>query len=95
MDAHQETIMACLGKTEATDLKASPEEIQSVSKHREVPKEHAAVKPVRGLRKRHKGQNLATEHCQKQKEQIQGSYGSQKNLTTTSMRMTHRTAQGT
>jgi hypothetical protein len=79
MDAHQETIMACLGKTEPTDLKASPEEMQFQVKHWEVPKEHAPVKPVGGLMKRHKGQNLAAEHRQKQKEQIRGIVDSRRN----------------
>jgi hypothetical protein len=29
LDAHHERMMACLGKTEATDLEASPEEMES------------------------------------------------------------------
>jgi hypothetical protein len=76
MNAHQEMIMACLGKTEAMDLKASPEEMQS--KHQKVRKERTAVKPVGGLAKWHKRWNLAAEHRQKQKEQILGNCGSQK-----------------
>jgi hypothetical protein len=88
MDAHQETV-ACLGKTEAMDLKASPKEMQSKVKHWEVPKECAAVKPVGGLRKGHRGRNLAAEHRQKQKEQIWGSCGLQKKLTAPGMRTTH------
>jgi hypothetical protein len=63
-DAHEEGMMACLGKMEVMDLKANPEEIQSEAEHQEVPKEQATVKPVGGLRKRHRGQNLAAErHC--------------------------------
>jgi hypothetical protein len=41
-------------KMEATDLKANPEEMESESEHREVPKEDAVVKPVRGRKKRHR-----------------------------------------
>jgi hypothetical protein len=34
---------------------ANPDQMKSVMVHEEVPKEHASVKPVRGLRKRHRG----------------------------------------
>lgn len=34
------------------DLEANPEEKESGAVHEEVPKEHDAVKPVGGLRKR-------------------------------------------
>jgi hypothetical protein len=47
------------GKTEATYLKANPEEMESEAEQWEVPKERAVVKPLRGLRKRHRGLNLA------------------------------------
>jgi hypothetical protein len=43
MDAHQERIMACLGKTSAIDLKTNPEERESKAMHEEVPTEHTAV----------------------------------------------------
>jgi hypothetical protein len=33
--AHHEMMMACLGKTEATDLEENPEKIQSEAVHRE------------------------------------------------------------
>jgi hypothetical protein len=46
-DVHQERMMACPGKTKATDLGANSAKLQSVAEHREVPKEHAAVKPVK------------------------------------------------
>jgi hypothetical protein len=46
------------------------EEMQSGVESWEVPKENAAVNPVGGLRKRHRGWNLATEQCQKLKEWI-------------------------
>jgi hypothetical protein len=36
--------------TKTTDLKANPEDVESQAEHWEVPKEHDAVKPVRGLR---------------------------------------------
>jgi FtsZ-binding cell division protein ZapB len=43
LDAHHERMMACLGKMEATDLEANPEEMQSEVVHWEVPKEEATV----------------------------------------------------
>jgi hypothetical protein len=45
---------ACLGKTEATDLEANPEEIQSKAVHREVPNEEATVKSSGALKKWHR-----------------------------------------
>jgi CII-binding regulator of phage lambda lysogenization HflD len=44
LGAHHERIMATIGKTEATDLEANSEEIQSKAVHREVRKEKATVK---------------------------------------------------
>jgi hypothetical protein len=37
-------MMSCLGKTDATDLKANPEETESEPKHWEVPQEVATMK---------------------------------------------------
>jgi hypothetical protein len=44
---------ACLGKTEAMDLEATPEEMESEVVHEEVPKEEDAVKNFRVLKKQH------------------------------------------
>jgi hypothetical protein len=41
------------GKMEATEMKANQEEMESQSEHREVPKENAVVKWVKGQKKRH------------------------------------------
>jgi hypothetical protein len=71
MHSHHERMMACLGRMEATDLEANPEE-ESVVEHQEVPKEEAAVKPVGGLGNRHRGRYLAAERHQKQKERTWG-----------------------
>jgi hypothetical protein len=80
LDAHHERMMACLGKTDVTDLKANPEEMQSESEHREVPKEYAAVKPVRGRKKRHRGRHLAAGRRGEPKELAQGDCGSRRKL---------------
>jgi hypothetical protein len=76
MDVHQERMMACLGKTEATDLETNSEEIETEAKHEKVPNERAAVTPVGGQRKRRRGRNLATELRRKPKELAQGNCGS-------------------
>jgi hypothetical protein len=38
LDVHHARTMACLGKTEATDLEANPENMESRTKHREAPR---------------------------------------------------------
>jgi hypothetical protein len=65
--------------------------MQSEAKHREVRKEHAAAKPVGGLRKRHRGQNLVAKRRQKPKEQTLVNYGSRRKLIVAVLKMTHRT----
>jgi uncharacterized protein (DUF3084 family) len=47
--ACQEETEACLDGREPTSM-----EMESVAVHEEVPKEEAAVKPVRALKKRHR-----------------------------------------
>jgi hypothetical protein len=53
MDSQLEKMEACLVKTETTDLEAIQEEIEFEVEREEGPKEDAAVKPVRTLKKRH------------------------------------------
>jgi hypothetical protein len=69
-------------------MEANPEEIKSKVVYEEVPKEHAAVKPVRALNKWYLGQNLAAERHQKLKERTRGNCGSRKKLAATHRRMT-------
>jgi hypothetical protein len=88
IDTHQVRMMACLGKTEATDLEANPERMQSEAEHQKVPKEQAAVKPVGGLRKRHRSQNLAAERRQKPKERTRVNCASQKKSAAAGMKTT-------
>jgi hypothetical protein len=59
------------------------------AEYRKVPKEDAVVKPVVGLRKRHRDWNLAAERRQKQKKRTQGYCGSRKRMTAGGRRMTH------
>jgi hypothetical protein len=51
--------IAILEIMEATDLKANPEEMQSESEYREVPKKDTLARPVRGRKKRHRGRHQA------------------------------------
>jgi hypothetical protein len=47
-----EKMEACLGKTETTDLEANSEETESWAEYEDVPKEEAAMKTVRAVKKR-------------------------------------------
>jgi hypothetical protein len=53
-DAHDERMMAYLGKIEAMELKAKPKENESIAEHQDVPKKDAIVKSVKGWKKRHR-----------------------------------------
>jgi hypothetical protein len=72
-----------------TNLKANPEEMASEAKHREDPKERAAVKPVGGLRKQHRGRNLSAGRCGAQKELTQRICGSWRKLAAACRRVSH------
>jgi hypothetical protein len=92
--AYREKLMAIFeanqGETKVypEQMEANPEEIGSEAEHDKFPKEQAAVKPVGGLRKRHRGRNLAAERRQKPKERTWGICGSLKLLTAVGMRTT-------
>jgi hypothetical protein len=80
LDAHHEGRMTYLGETKACpeNMVANLDKIESEAEHERVPKERAAVKPVTGLGKRHRGRNRAAERHQKQKEWTWGNCGSWK-----------------
>jgi hypothetical protein len=75
LDAHQERTMA---HQEATETEPDPRMMQSIDEHQEIPKEGAAVMPVRDLMKRRRVCNLATERRQKRKESTRRSRGSRR-----------------
>jgi hypothetical protein len=54
--------------------------MESEAVHEEVPKEEAAVKTLRALKKRHGDRHLEVGHRGKQKERTQGDGGSRKTL---------------
>jgi hypothetical protein len=76
-------VIAISEKMEATDLKASPEEMKSESEHLEVPKDDAVVKPVKGQKKRHRDWHQAAGRHGEPKELTRGDCGSQRKLAAT------------
>jgi hypothetical protein len=83
--ARQETTEACLVITEPNSL-----EIVSDVEHEEVPNEEATVKPVRALKKQHRGRHIAAGGSGKPKKRTQGNGGCQKKLAPARRRMTRR-----
>jgi hypothetical protein len=77
-------------KAEREAMEVYPEEMKSVAEHEEVPKEEAAVKPVRALKKQHGDQHLAIACHGQLKKQTQGDGASWKELVTTCREMTRR-----
>jgi hypothetical protein len=79
----QEATEACLESKEPTSV-----ELVFVSEHQEVPKEDAAVKNVRALKKRRGDQHLILRCRVQLKKRTQGNNGSRKKLATTHRGMT-------
>jgi hypothetical protein len=79
-------------KMEATDLKGNPEGMECGSEHREVPKEDAVVKPVKGQKKRLKGRKLAAGRHGESKQLTQGDCGSRRKLAAACRKVSHRAA---
>jgi hypothetical protein len=77
-------MMACQEIT-----KAQLECKEPTSENMEVPKELAAVKPARGLRKWHRVRKLAAECHSEPEERTQGNCDSQKELAAACRRITH------
>jgi hypothetical protein len=71
--ACQETMEALLECEEPTSV-----DMESEAEHWEVRKEDTIVKPVKGWKKRHRDQHLATGRRGKPKERIRGDCGSRR-----------------
>jgi hypothetical protein len=71
-------------------MEANLEEMKFVAEQEKVPKEEAAVKPVRRLKKQHRGWHLYAGFRGKQKEWTQGKGGCWKKLAAAHRRMTRR-----
>jgi hypothetical protein len=71
---------------EAMKIEKDPGMMQSVEEHQEMPTEDAAVVPVKGLRKRHRGRKLTAGRRGQPKEGTRGYYGSRTRVTVPSKR---------
>jgi hypothetical protein len=83
LDAWWKEMQADRDARKTTDLKANPEEMESEAEHREVPKERATVKPISGLKKRHRGRNLAAGRHGEPRELTRVICGSRRKLAAT------------
>jgi hypothetical protein len=90
LDDYHEGIMACLGKTEATDFKVNPEEMQPVTGHQEVSLKDTVVKPVRGLKTQCMGRKSTAGGRGEPKELTRGNCGSWRKLSAACRKMSHR-----
>jgi hypothetical protein len=75
-------MMACQDAMEANLVKTEPREemMQSTEEHQVVPREDAIVIPVRGRKRRHRGQKEAAGRRGEPKELTRGDRGSRKKL---------------
>jgi hypothetical protein len=90
IDIKQEKMEACLGKTEATDLGANPEEKETAAEQQEVCKEEPAVNTVRLRKKLCGDRHLAVGRRRQPKKRTQDNGGSLKKLADTHRRVTCR-----
>jgi hypothetical protein len=75
---------------EETEAEPDPIMMPSAEERQNIPKADTAVVPVRGLRKQHRVQHLASERRQKMGERTQGNGGSQRKFVAARRGMTHR-----
>jgi hypothetical protein len=87
--------MACQIKTAAClDCKElTREKMESESEHQEVPKKDAVGKPVKGLKKQHRGQKQSAERHGEPKELIRGDSGSQRKLAAACRKVSQHSAK--
>jgi hypothetical protein len=74
---------------EAMKIEPDPEMMQSMEEHQAVPREEAAVTPVKGLKKQRRVQKLAVDRHQELKERNRGYCGSRKRVTVAGRRTFH------
>jgi hypothetical protein len=81
MDSQLKKMEACLGKMEAMDLEANPEEKEAmVYQHQEVLNEVAILETTGALEDQYVGQHLAVGHHRQSKKQTQGDGVSRQKL---------------
>jgi hypothetical protein len=90
----QKETIACQETTEANREKKEPslKEIQSIVERRKVPVVDAVVKPVRGQKRRQRGQHLAAGQHEEPKKLTQGDCGSQGMLVAACRKVSRRAA---
>jgi hypothetical protein len=81
MRAQQEIIMAI--------MKAGLEEMKSITRHQDVPKEQAPMETIRALQDRYGDLHLAVGCHRQPKKRTQGNCGSQKKLAVAYRGLTH------
>jgi hypothetical protein len=81
--AYEKSIMACLGQAEfrTKKIQQDTEMMQSAEEHQDVPSEDVIVRPVKGLKKRRRGQKSTAGRHREPKELTQGYYGSRRKVT--------------
>jgi hypothetical protein len=87
--AWQTETTACQEATDTCLESKEPTNMESITLHKEVPKEEAAVQTVRALKRRHGDWHLAVGCSRKPKKQTQGNGGSWRKLAATSRGKTH------
>jgi hypothetical protein len=88
MDSQLEKMEACLGKMEAADLEANPEEIEFKAEREEIPKEEAAVETFGTLKERYEDCHLAVRCCSQPKKRNQVSGGCRKKFANAQVQLT-------
>jgi hypothetical protein len=94
MKTDRKETMSCQVTTEACldSKELNTEDVESEVEHREVPKEDAIVKSVKGRKKRHSGRKLAAGRRGEPKELTQGNRGSRRKLPAAYRKVTRRAA---
>jgi hypothetical protein len=87
MGSHIEKMEACLGKTEAMNLEAKPEKIQSEAENEEVPKEEVTVETF-GALERYGDRHLIVQSRGQLKKRTQANSESWKKLAAARRRLT-------
>jgi hypothetical protein len=77
-----------LDKMDTTYFEANPEENEAMAKHKEVPKEEAALEIIGALKDRYGDRHLAVGRRRQPKKRTQGDGGSRKKLATACRQMT-------
>jgi hypothetical protein len=87
MDGWRKEMQADREASKTTYLKVNPEEMESESEHREVPKEDSMMKLVKGWKKRHRGRKPTAGQHGEPKELTRGTCGSGRKVAAACMKV--------